>query len=88
MGTITTVKTGDEQTGSTAVISTSPSLNLQSASIRNLGGFTGSYDDGFGSTADVTVVGRTYQISGTADGFDTASPSFRKSGKFWIQVAC
>jgi lipoprotein LpqH len=88
IGTVTTVTTGDAQTGSTAVISTDPSLLLQSASIRNLGGFTGSYGDGLGDPAHVTVADRTYQIAGTADGFATDRPSFRKSGKFSIQVAC
>jgi hypothetical protein len=34
------------------------------------------------------MTGRTYDITGTADGFDTASPSFRKSGNFAIKVAC
>jgi lipoprotein LpqH len=88
IGTVTTVKTGDEQAGSTAVISTDPGLLLQSISIRNLGGFTGSYGDGLGDPAQVTVAGRTYQIAGTADGFATDRPSFRKSGTFSIKVAC
>jgi hypothetical protein len=88
IGTVTTVTTGDQQTGSTAVISSDPSLLLQSASIRNLGGFTGSYGDGLGDLAHVTVAGRTYQIAGTAVGFATDRPSFRRSATFSIQVAC
>ena len=88
VGTTTTVTTGDEQTGSTAVISTDPSVLVRSASIRDLGGFTGNYSEGLGEPADVTVAGRTYHISGTADGFATDNPSFRKSGKFSIKVAC
>jgi len=31
---------------------------------------------------------RTYDISGTADGFNTDNPSFRTSGTFAIKVAC
>jgi hypothetical protein len=87
-GAVTTVDIGDQQAGSTAVISTDPKLLLQLMSIRNLGGFTGSYGDGLGDPAQVTVAGRTYQIVGTADGFATDSPSFRKSGNFSIKVAC
>jgi hypothetical protein len=34
------------------------------------------------------MTGKTYTISGTADGFATDSPSFRKSGDFTIKVAC
>jgi lipoprotein LpqH len=29
-----------------------------------------------------------YDITGTADGFDTAKPSFRTSGTFAIKVSC
>jgi ipoprotein LpqH len=88
IGTVTTVTTGDAQSGSTAVISTDPDLLVQSISIRNLGGFTGSYGNGLGEPAPVSVAGRTYQIAGTADGFATDSPSFRKSGSFSIQASC
>jgi lipoprotein LpqH len=87
-GTLTTVDIGTEQAGSTAVISSSPDLVIQTVSIRNQGGFTGSYNAGLSDPAQVNVAGRTYQIDGTADGFATDSPSFRKSGKFSIQVSC
>ncbi|MDT5112147.1 MAG: ipoprotein LpqH [Mycobacterium sp.] len=87
-GTVTTVNTGTEQSGFTAVISTDPDLLVQSISIRNLGGFTGSYGNGLGDPAHLAVVGRTYQMSGVADGFATDSPSFRTSGNFSIQASC
>jgi len=51
-------------------------------------GFTGSYNAGLGGDAEVTMTGRTYDITGTADGFDTENPSFRTSGEFSIKVAC
>jgi lipoprotein LpqH len=88
IGAVTTVTTGDQQAGSIAVISTDPDPHLQWASIRNLGGFTGSYGKGLGDPAQVTVADRTYQIAGTADGFATDNPSFRKAGTFSIQVSC
>ena len=34
------------------------------------------------------MTGRTYDITGTADGFDMANPSFRTYGTFAIKVAC
>jgi ipoprotein LpqH len=34
------------------------------------------------------MTGRTYDISGTADGFDTDRPSFRASGSFAVKVSC
>lgn len=39
-------------------------------------------------TSKVTMTGPTYDITGTADGFDTANPSFRTSGPFAIKVSC
>jgi lipoprotein LpqH len=63
-------------------------LAADAVSINNVGGFTGSYNRGLGGDAKVTMAGRTYDISGTADGFATADPSFRTSGTFAIKVAC
>ena len=34
------------------------------------------------------MTGRTYDISGTADGFETDNPSFRKPGTFSLKVSC
>ncbi|MGZ5391772.1 MAG: lipoprotein LpqH [Mycobacterium sp.] len=87
-GTLTTITTGDEASGVIAMVSNKDQLTAESVAIRDLGGFTGSYNAGFSDTAKVTMTGRTYHISGTADGFDTDSPSFRKSGTFSIKVSC
>ncbi|MGZ8812673.1 MAG: lipoprotein LpqH [Mycobacterium sp.] len=87
-GTLTTITTGDEASGVIAIVSNKDQLTAESVAIRDLGGFTGSYNAGFSETAKVTMTGRTYDISGTADGFDTDSPSFRKSGTFSIKVSC
>lgn len=87
-GTLTTITTGDEASGVIAMVSNKDQLTAESVAIRDLGGFTGSYNAGFSDTAKVTMAGRTYDISGTADGFDTDSPSFRKSGTFSIKVSC
>ena len=88
IGTVTTLRSGNEDAGFTAVVSSDPALVVQSVTISNLGDFTGSYHEGLGDSAKVTLVGRTYQLSGIADGFDTTSPSFRTSGEFSLQAAC
>jgi hypothetical protein len=70
------------------VVSNEGGLTAESVSINNLGGFTGSYNAGLGGNADVTMTGRTFAITGTATGFATDQPSFRKDGTFDIKVAC
>lgn len=87
-GSLTTIVTGDQASGVSALVSNKDALTAEAVNIRDLGGFTGSYDAGLGGTATVTMTGRTYDITGTADGFDTAKPSFRTSGTFAIKVSC
>ena len=87
-GTLTTITTGDNTSGVTAMVSNKDELLAESVSINNVGGFTGSYNAGLGGTAKVTMTGRTYDISGTADGFLTDNPSFRANGTFAIKVSC
>ena len=87
-GSLTTITTGDDQSGVTALVSNKGGLTAETVTIRNLGGFTGSYNAGLGGEADVTMTGRTYAITGTADGFATDQPSFRTNGTFAIKVAC
>ena len=70
------------------MVSNKTGLVAESVSINNVGGFTGSYNAGLGGTAKVTMTGRTYDISGTADGFLTDNPSFRAKGTFAIKVSC
>jgi lipoprotein LpqH len=87
-GALTTITTGDAASGVTALVSNKDELTAESVSINNLGGFTGSYNAGLGGEATVTMTGRTYDITGTADGFATDNPSFRTNGTFAIKVAC
>ena len=87
-GTLTTITTGDNTAGVTAMVSNKDELIAESVSINNVGGFTGSYNAGLGGTAKVTMTGRTYDITGTADGFNTDNPSFRANGTFAIKVSC
>jgi ipoprotein LpqH len=85
---LTTITTGDTSSGVTALLSNRDRLAAESVGINNVGGFTGSYNAGLGGTAKVTMTDRTYDISGTADGFDTARPSFRAPGTFALRVSC
>jgi lipoprotein LpqH len=87
-GSLTTLATGDQTSGITALVSNKDQLTAEAVGINNVGGFTGSYNAGLGGTAKVTMTGRTYDITGTADGFNTANPSFRTSGSFAIKVSC
>jgi ipoprotein LpqH len=87
-GPLITINTGDGESGVTAVVSNEGEPTAESVAIRNLGGFTGSYNAGLGGETKVVVTGRTYDISGTADGFTTDNPSFRTNGTFTIKVAC
>jgi ipoprotein LpqH len=87
-GSLTTIVTGDQTSGITTLVSNKDELTAESVSINNVGGFTGSYNAGLGGEAKVTMSGRTYDITGTADGFKTDNPSFRASGTFAIKVSC
>jgi lipoprotein LpqH len=87
-GNLVTITTGTGDSGVTALVSTDGGLSAQAVSIRNLGGFTGSFNAGLGGKANVTSTGRSYEITGTADGFAVSQPSFRTSGDFTINVAC
>lgn len=87
-GPLTTITTGTGDSGITALVSTEDEPTAQAVTIHNLGGFTGSYHADLGGKADVTVTGRSFSITGTADGFAVSQPSFRTSGDFAINVAC
>ncbi|BBY81471.1 hypothetical protein MPUL_26290 [Mycolicibacterium pulveris] len=87
-GPLTTITTGDQTSGVTVMVSNENELTAESVNINDVGGFTGSYNAGLGDAAEVNMTGRTYDITGTADGFETANPSFRVSGTFDIKVSC
>jgi lipoprotein LpqH len=86
--TLTKIVIGTEQAGATALVSNDPTLTVKSVNLRDLTGFTGTFDQGLGDEAVVTMVGRTYRMSGTAYGFDSADASHAKSSTFAIAVAC
>jgi ipoprotein LpqH len=91
-GTLMIMKTGDpnnpEAAGISAMIQSEDELVVREVGILDLGGFTGSYNDGLGGEATVSMTGRTYDIQGKADGFETDNPSFRTTSNFQIKIAC
>jgi ipoprotein LpqH len=87
-GSMTTITTGASDAGATAVIDNAAGLTATSVSIRNLGGFTGSYWKDLDGNAEVHATGRTLLVTGTAAGFDTDRPSHRNTGTFAIRVTC
>ncbi|MGB3483318.1 MAG: lipoprotein LpqH [Mycobacterium sp.] len=87
-GPLMTITTGDENSGSTSVVSNADGLAAQSVYLRNVGGFTGSYNLDLGGNAEVSMTGGTYAITGSAAGFDTEQPSFRTEATFEIKAAC
>ena len=87
-GDFLTISTGNDEQGSTALVSNADGLVAKSVAIRDLGGFTGSFNEGLGGKAEVSLKGSTYTIRGSADGFATDKPSFRSDGTFTIKAAC
>jgi hypothetical protein len=88
-GNLTTITTGNTTSGVTALVSSVDGLSAMTVDINDVGGFTGSYNDGL--TKEPTTVdldGRTYDITGTADGFTADNPSARVQGSFAVKVAC
>jgi ipoprotein LpqH len=87
-GAVTNIKTGDDQAGTTSAVKSADGLAVPFAQITNLGGFTGSYWQNLGPAAKVKMTGGTYEITGTATGFNADNPSARATETFTIKVAC
>lgn len=85
---LTMITIGDESPVAVAMISNADGLAVESVKILDLTGFNGSYNDGLGGEARVTITGSTYQISGVAGGFNKRNPSRPTTEEFTIEVAC
>ena len=86
--TLTTINTGDPAAGVAVVVDNERNLDVKVVSIRNLGGFTGTYMKDLQGQAEGSMTGKTYTITGIAEGFNTDNPSARNSGTFAIKVSC
>jgi ipoprotein LpqH len=83
----TTIRTGDDASGATVMISNAGKLTVEFVRIRNLNGFTGDYNRGLGGDATVTLTEATYQIGGAAHGYGPNSPE-PTTAPFTIKVSC
>jgi lipoprotein LpqH len=80
--------TGDNASGTTAVVDTGDKVTARSVQIRNLNGFTGSFSAGTYGNADATISGQTFTITGTALGYLADNPTNRVPQHFTIKVNC
>jgi hypothetical protein len=85
---LTTIAIGDDQPRAQVQLSDAAGLTVEAVRIKGFHGFDGSYDRGLGGHARVNVVESTYNVSGTADGFDTDNPNRVHPTDFTISVAC
>ena len=63
-------------------------LSTTSVRIQNLGGFTGMYSKDDGGSADMSLSGDKFTITGTANGFKTDKPSEPATATFKIIATC
>jgi ipoprotein LpqH len=83
-----TIKTGDEESGVTVMLSKAKKLVAEFVRLRNFDGFTGSYDRHLQGEAAVAMTGPTYRIAGTAVGFAGAKATERTTEPFELRVSC
>ena len=74
-GNFLTISTGNDEQGSTAIVSNADGLTAKSVAIRDLGGFTGSFNQGLGGNATVSLDGATYTITGALTASTPTNPA-------------
>jgi ipoprotein LpqH len=83
-----TIRTGDEASGVTVMLSNAKKLVAEFVRFHNVDGFTGSYDRHLQSEATVAMTGPTYRIAGTAVGFAGAKAPAPRTEPFELRVSC
>jgi lipoprotein LpqH len=83
-----TIDAGDHTSGATTILESGDNVAAKFVEIRNVGGFSGTYWEGNGGNADASIVGNTWTVSGTVDGFNTDNPTKPASGTFKIKANC
>lgn len=81
------IEVGGAQEGATVLLSNAGPLAVGFVTIRQPGGFTGDYNQGLEGDASVTLTGSTYDITGSALGYDPSSVEPTKQ-PFTIRVSC
>ena len=83
-----TIKTGDEASGVSVMLSNAKKLVAEFVRFRDFDGFTGSYDRHLQGEAAVAMTGNTYRIAGTAVGYNNVKPTARATEPFELRVSC
>lgn len=86
-GYLTTLEVTNAEYRVTAMVSNAEDLTVEWVRIHDLNGFTGTYSQGLGDDAKVTMTGPTYHITGTAYGFSSADPE-RVTEMFGMNASC
>lgn len=81
------IEAGGADEGATVLVSNAGPLAVGFVRIHQPGGFTGDYNQGLEGEASVTLTGSTYDITGTALGYDPSSVELTKQ-PFTIKVSC
>jgi ipoprotein LpqH len=85
---MTRIHTGLDASGANAMVSNANKLNAEFVRLRDLDGFTGSYEQERQGEAKVTMTDATYHITGAALGFNKSEPTRLKAETFTISVSC
>jgi ipoprotein LpqH len=88
VGSRTTIRTGDETSGVTILLSDQSRLTVELVRIRNLDGFSGDYNAGLGDQATAALTESTYHISGTALGYRSPESIAVATQPFAVEVTC
>lgn len=84
-----TIDIGSEFSGAKVIVDESGQpATTQSVHIRNVGGFSGMYSRGGDGSADMSMTGDKFTISGTANGYTTDKSSEPATATFKIVVTC
>nr|WP_231118006.1 lipoprotein LpqH [Mycobacterium colombiense] len=84
-----TIDIGGNFAGAKLIIDESAQpATVESVHIQNLGGFSGMYSRGDGGSADMSMTGDKFTVSGTANGYRTDKPGEPADATFKIFVSC
>ncbi|OSC22863.1 hypothetical protein B8W69_25490 [Mycobacterium vulneris] len=84
-----TIEIGGNFAGAKLIVDESAQpATVESVHIQNLGGFSGMYSRGDGGSADMSMTGDKFTVSGTANGYRTDKPGEPADATFKIFVSC
>lgn len=84
-----TIDIGSEFSGAKVIVDEGAQpATTQSVHIRNVGGFSGMYSRGGDGSADMSMTGDKFTVSGTANGYKTDKSNEPATATFKIVVTC